>query len=281
MNRVKRLVSELLRFTLRWALFAGLVHCLDVVYDSFRYLRFANSPYRPTRDRQKLESLIFLHYHKIEKTLAMPDVPRLFGLGYVGKLLSLMETWVRATGETDAVVFRGACAALLRYRRQVGESLTRKQPVLITRIDKVLYDYANAAQSAVLGGTIAVASEQLRPTDRGIDFDSLVSHRHSVRNFADRHVPDSVIVRAVELAQRSPSGCNRQGWRVHVYPRFRATERQHAWGAGERNDSRHVTPERFVFVSQLQGGISVLRARSDGCGSADSCHQRGGRRGND
>ena len=49
------------------------------------------------------------------------------------------------------------------------------------------------------------------------DFESLLYSRHSIRYFTDK-IPDiDLIRRALELAQRTPSACNRQGWATHVF----------------------------------------------------------------
>ena len=49
------------------------------------------------------------------------------------------------------------------------------------------------------------------------DLDQTIRERRSVRGyFADRPVPRSVLEEALELAQRAPSNCNVQPWRVFV-----------------------------------------------------------------
>ena len=48
-------------------------------------------------------------------------------------------------------------------------------------------------------------------------FREVVFRRHSVRTFTDEEVPDGVVEDCVRLAQCSPSACNRQAVRVHVY----------------------------------------------------------------
>jgi nitroreductase len=48
-------------------------------------------------------------------------------------------------------------------------------------------------------------------------FDELVLQRHSVRTFTGERISDEVVIDCVGLAQRSPSACNRQSVRVHVY----------------------------------------------------------------
>jgi nitroreductase len=194
------------------------MHCVDACYDFGRYLRYSNSLVRSSNDRQKLESLLFFNYHKVEKALALPDVRPLFGLGYIGTLIALVERWVDLTGDLDAVSFRGAYAALSHYRDHVGEALAQARPDLARRLHKLLADYADAvrAEDLALGGTTLITTEDLQKAQT-VPFDRLVRSRHSVRIFAPRAVPDSAVAHAVELAKQSPSVCNRQCWRVHVF----------------------------------------------------------------
>jgi nitroreductase len=50
-----------------------------------------------------------------------------------------------------------------------------------------------------------------------MDFDAVVKQRRSVRGFfRERSVPKEVLQAALELAQRSPSNCNAQPWRVFI-----------------------------------------------------------------
>jgi nitroreductase len=169
------------------------------------------------RDRQKLESLLFFYYHKIEKALTLPEVRPLFGLSYIETVLDLMDRWVCLTGGLEAVVFRGAYASLVHYREHGGESLTQKRPDLARRLDQFLADHKEPDENFNLGGTITVATEELQAGCQTVDFERFVHQRHSVRNFTKRHIPDSAIIQAAKLAQRSPSVCNRQCWRVHVF----------------------------------------------------------------
>lgn len=48
------------------------------------------------------------------------------------------------------------------------------------------------------------------------DFDETVRARRCVRGFKSERVPEEVIREALELAQRAPSNCNVQPWRVWV-----------------------------------------------------------------
>src|SRR5690606_18376889 len=41
--------------------------------------------------------------------------------------------------------------------------------------------------------------------------------RYSIRKFADKPVDDDLLRRAIQVARKSPSACNRQAYRIHVY----------------------------------------------------------------
>lgn len=194
--------------------FQYLLHCLDAFYDLVRYLHFFTPLRTRTRQRCKLEALIFLHYHKIEKTLALPETPELFGTTYLATLLDLLDRWAESTGDLQAVVFRGALGALRMYRDRVGRRLGEECPVLLDRLDRQLAASGKMNAGRQEGGTCQLTAAALQTA---VDFEQLVQMRRSVRNFSPRPVPDDVISQAVRMAQQSPSDCNRQPWRVHVY----------------------------------------------------------------
>jgi nitroreductase len=197
--------------------FQLLLHVLDANYDLFRYLRYSNSLCWSTSERQRLEALLFFYYHKIEKALALPEVKPLFGLGYIETTLDLMDRWLAMTADTQAPVFCGAYAALACYREHTAQALAQRRPDLVQRIDKLLADHKDMPADRARGGALAIQAEDMRPACPPADFERFVFQRHSVRNFAKRPVPDANIEYAIKLAQRSPSVCNRQCWRVHVF----------------------------------------------------------------
>lgn len=213
---VENLFMSTFRF-FRRLVYQFFVHSFDTFYDFLRYTRFSNSFFRLTNDEVKLEAMIFFYYHKVEKALALPEVKPLFGISVIETLLDLLERWVEVTGDLEAVVFRGAYASLVEYRHHVDKLLPSQNPGLIKRIDSFLIKYKTADKDLNMGGTITIHSKELQDAWQSVDFEHFVLSRHSVRNFSEQIVPDSAIVHAVRLAQKSPSVCNRQCWRVHVF----------------------------------------------------------------
>ena len=242
---IRRLVFQLLLF------------CLDSSYDLFRYIKYSNSFFHSVHDRHKLEPLLFFYYHKIEKSLALADVKPLFGLGYMNILLDLMDQWITLTNDDGAAVFRGAYAALTRYRSHVSDLLSQNRPDLAQRIDKLLADYQQGTEegTSCLGGTITITREELRPAFNIIDYDRFVQQRHSVRDFTDQHIPDDEIYQVVKLAQRSPSACNRQCWRVHVFTS--AADKAKVLQCQNGNDGfGHLADRILLVTADLRAFIS-------------------------
>ena len=170
-----------------------------------RYRRFAFSDTRCSEPRQ-YEAVITRWYHTIEKGLAHSDAEYRpgFGRDNIEKLLALMEAYSRKF-DTTAFFYETALCCLHRYadrNRKAGAP-----------------DSALEARIAALpgrpndcGGTLSVA----RPDPASAGFPELLAGRHSIRHFAPGPVDLDVLKRAILLAQRTPSACNRQGWQTRI-----------------------------------------------------------------
>ena len=195
----------------------SLLHCVDALYDLQQYLRFFTPLRARTKERRKLEALLFVHFHKIEKTLALPEPPPLFGTSYLGPLLDLLDAWEHSVGDFGAIPVRAALGALRRYRERVGQRLAQEFPELSSRLDCRLVRHPEATGRSEDGGTQRLTAGAFQAEAAAMDFERFALLRHSVRNFSAESVPRELIARAVRTAQRTPSVCNRQAWRVHVY----------------------------------------------------------------
>ncbi len=195
----------------------GALLALDTLYDTVRYLRYFTPLRSRPRNRHRLEALLFVHFHKIEKTLALANPPRLFGTAYLSQLLDLLDEWDQWIRDPEAVAYMGATDALGEYRRFVGEELNRRCPLLFERLEHRLGRDSNGANRKAAGGTRRMSAAELQAAVSKADFERLAQLRHSVREFGPEPIPDETLRKAVGIAQRTPSVCNRQAWRVHVY----------------------------------------------------------------
>ena len=88
---------------------------------------------------------------------------------------------------------------------------------IITKIDQhISQHYEQISNWANYGGILAYQAQSIQFDDHMIE--QLFFTRHSIRDFDDSAVDQELIKKAVELAQRCPSACNRQGVRVYNIP---------------------------------------------------------------
>lgn len=160
-----------------------------------------------------LSAELLFQYHKLEKGLSMPGPKRFFGYDPATATLDLIDRWQAAGLPRDWRIYQGAIATLLAYRQRLDLTPPTQGAKLIARLDALL---------AQCGPTLAELSTPLAARSVCGQADEaalarLLLARRSVRNFADRPVDSALIKQAVQMAQLSPSACNRQPWRVHVY----------------------------------------------------------------
>jgi nitroreductase len=164
--------------------------------------------------RENLRALITMDYHRIEKGLALRD-PRVgFGAWFMPRLLSNLQTYHAAYGP-DRVLFvtLNALAAYVDFNEARGYQVT----VVREGLSRLLSEVEDAANAGGRGGGVHPLSAQEVREFACRDLEGFFRSRHSIRQFADTPVPRELVEKAVSMAVCSPSVCNRQSWRVHVY----------------------------------------------------------------
>jgi len=182
-------------------------------YDSRRFAEHA-SPFREFEQAEQLLGYIWMLAHSIEKGLALPSPRPGFGRDKLEMLLDAIARYVHSYGghpELGDVV--GAIDAYFEFNDKqgydTGELRSRYLPIRDSV--RVALDEPDWA-----GGTLALSREQVWRSSR-LDLEKFFQSRHSQRQFGPEAVERSDIEWAVRMAQRSPSVCNRQTARVHVF----------------------------------------------------------------
>jgi nitroreductase len=212
---VRRLLPQRLRASLkrqreRVRFEVRLVH--NYVYDLWRFRRYSANG--SSLSRENLRALITMDYHRIEKGLALRD-PRVgFGAWFMPRLLSNLQTYHAAYGP-DRVLFvtLNALAAYVDFNEARGYQVT----VVREGLSRLLSEVEDAANAGGRGGGVHPLSAQEVRELACRDLEGFFRSRHSIRQFADTPVPRELVEKAVSMAVCSPSVCNRQSWRVHVY----------------------------------------------------------------
>ena len=162
-------------------------------------------------DTEKVQRDLTLLYHIVEKGLTMP-VPRPgFGKKVVLDLCCVIEQHEKMNLSVNNMEFCQSVSVLREYsefHKKISFALDAEVNENLSRIlNKFKHIYG-------------VEQLQLSKTDYFKDihksFDIFSRSRYSVRNYTNEQIPLSVLYDCIELAQKSPSFCNRQPTRVHI-----------------------------------------------------------------
>jgi nitroreductase len=164
--------------------------------------------------RQQLQAKLLFYYHKIEKGLSMPGKKRLFALEVIPQVTAMLTVWERQHGDLDDPIYRGALNALHAYAALLEREQLDASGLVLPRVKEFL---AQRPHRGVQADTPLHPEKVLADHPvRFEDFKGLVQQRRSYRDFSELAVSREAIKAAVQLAQLSPSACNRQPCRVHV-----------------------------------------------------------------
>jgi nitroreductase len=179
-----------------WALFG-------FGYDFSRYARYGG--WRGRGDIRKRDYKAVKTYHRLEKSLSFRERRRGSGWDAAGDLTHLL-------GKADLGV------ATWGYHETVGIKVLRDFVACSDgggqTADQVGAFLQGVSESSREGGVIELNAEQLL-AGRLEEPERFFLSRHSVRDFRPDPVPVDQLHRAIRLAMKTPSVCNRQAW--HVY----------------------------------------------------------------
>jgi nitroreductase len=158
---------------------------------------------------------VVLAYHQIEKGLSLAEPRPGFGKDVVERLLRAMTRFVALHGwVAPATVALQVLREYMAFNETAGVDMTalRARLAQLAGSDTALHDLVADA----VGGSLPVTRAELEE-QRSAGFAGFFSARHSIRQFAGGEVSRACIEQAVTIAQKTPSVCNRQAWRVHAF----------------------------------------------------------------
>ncbi|WP_064504886.1 nitroreductase family protein [Frateuria defendens] len=207
-------------------------------YDFSRYVRYAG--WRGRRDRRKKDYKAVKAYHRLEKSLSFRQRRQGSGWDAAGDLVRLLSRG-------------GFDAAALGYHETVGIKVLRDfvaaAPAEAPRRE-VSEFLRRAALWPAEGGVLELSAEALR-AGRLDDPERFFLSRHSVRDFRPEPVPQALLERAVRLAMKAPSVCNRQAWHVYQLDRRESIDRALALQNGNRGFG-HEVPCLLIVTADLR-----------------------------
>lgn len=160
------------------------------------------------------QAKIYRQIHVIEKALSLSNTRKGFGTTRVQELFVMMDQYLALGFDTEEYVFQAAIEALNRYI-EFQHSVDYDVTEIEKRAEKYHTFYKH--NENVDAGAKEVDYMSIKKA-AGESFVKFVFSRHSVRQFdTSKKVAVEDIEKAVALAKKSPSACNRQASKVYVF----------------------------------------------------------------
>ena len=241
---------------------------LCAAYDTFRYWRWAIlgfSRHRP--GIASIEALLIKNYHAIEKGLSMQEFRPRFGRGPILAICKLVERYLAVGGDPINRHLQSAICCIAEYQKcHLERQICIDDIVPAALAEHISNLLIRSPAAKASGGVKDICSEELFVSSHNA-FTKFAESRVSCRSFDPRlSVDPSTIERAVLTAMRSPSVCNRQAWRVHVYMQRDTIDTILALQNGNRGFG-HLIPCLIIVSSDLRyfdGAIERNQAWIDG-----------------
>lgn len=218
--------------------------------DMRRYIRHACIGWnRIEHDEGQLEGRMIANYHVVEKGLSMPDFRPLAGVSTVKTLIGLVEEGGRRFCWDENVNYGAARQALSSYGRRHQDLGIDLSPTFES--DEISLLLSPSTGGSDSGGAAAYLRESYFSAIHD-EFSSFAKSRHSCRVF-ETNTPIAIerILEAVDVARHSPSVCNRQCWRVHVYQGYQEVQDLLALQEGNRGFG-HTIPSILIVTAGLK-----------------------------
>lgn len=183
----------------------------DFFYDYWIYRNHAIMN-RPPRTFTQYQALIEKEYHKIEKGLSFPHPQVYFGKDAIAKILFYLNAYEEKYG-----LGRAGDIAINTLKKYI-EFHTNKgmENNFINSISNTIDLLSKKHPTTIKkGGTQTLQSKDLIKKIK-IDLEDFFANRHSIRDFSAQDVDINLIKKAISMALKTPSVCNRQGWKLHL-----------------------------------------------------------------
>lgn len=185
----------------------------EYVYDYHRMVRHS-SAVQWGNSREKLQSLIIIRYHGIEKGLSLPQPRPGFGRDKIAQLIEMLRTYIDNYGaDHSTLTALNALDAYLEFNAKAGV----QDETLRATVEELARRAAEfpRPEGDLTAGCRELTEATVRQAGQA-PFEEFMASRCTVRQFSDDPVDPEVLRAAVRIAQKTPSVCNRQPWRAWV-----------------------------------------------------------------
>lgn len=175
------------------------------------------SKYYSMNNDNKQAAELIRYTHSVEKGLSITNIKPGFGHQKQEKMMEIIKKIEKIDNEYYKEIINMALSSLCKYI-EYHDNIKYSDDFIIG-LKQFINDKGYKINNGY-GGTVIYDSSSVKFNIEEIE--KLFNTRHSIRVFSEKPVDNKVIKKAILLAQRAPSACNRQGVRTYVIDRNKA-----------------------------------------------------------
>lgn len=214
------------------------------MHDMRNFLKYS-SAYERFDTQLKMHGFLTKAYHVVEKGLTMPETRLGFGKDNVVKLIELCKMYDLKQYDKTSLEFTHSINALNEYLKFHSDNGFEVDPVLVREIQS----FSDSMGINTYSQQIKTTREEFSSKSEA-PFDEFCKSRRSVRNFSSEDISLELLHQCVQLAQTTPSPCNRQPNRVYIVKNREIIEKIFSLQNGNRGFG-HLGNAVLVFTSDL------------------------------
>lgn len=183
-------------------------------YDLNHYFKYSMSNNKGI-SKSKAISKIILDTHVIEKGLTMPKTKLGFGSVRLEELMKSINEYVLIFGKNNPQLLHGISVVNEYFSFHKDENFNINKKLVdihneLLEIVKINTDYFE------INNQISMTKDSYFKYSEN-SFINFSNSRSSIRNFSQEPIDKNLIYSALDLCRNTPSACNRQSVRVHLY----------------------------------------------------------------
>ncbi|NMB19084.1 MAG: nitroreductase family protein [Erysipelothrix sp.] len=157
---------------------------------------------------EQYEARIIKAYHSIEKGLSYEKIRLGFGQNVLKELIYLMIEYKKKGYSIETEFYSTALDNLNKYIK-----IHQENNYDVTDLKKRVENLGGRPNN--FGGVTQFNKDEVLQKTKS-DFLEFSMSRHSVRDFSTEPLDIEIIKKAINLAQNTPSACNRQAWKTRI-----------------------------------------------------------------
>lgn len=179
-------------------------------YDYQRFIKHSNI-YQKFETANKLKGKLTIYNHVVEKGLTMPNTKLGFGTDVINELIGMCFMYIDKGYDLTSLEFIHTVNVLKEYVEYHVKNTYQLNEHVVAQINAIAEKAGTCATSKQLEFS---ANQFFKESNSA--FDKFCLSRYSIRNYTSEEVPLDTLQNCIELAQKTPSSCNRQPNRVYI-----------------------------------------------------------------